>query len=165
MASLIARVTSTSPRAPLARLLTAPLGLDVWEVKPDHLVLQADEAQATRLEAMGYGVEQVQMLEPYLSTFATDAATTGYHSVASLEEDLRRLAEEHPAKTIVSLDPLICPCSTMNRIDLPHLVWSLESLVDGRVVNRIEVDPATAADARVALERMLALVGGPVTGD
>ena len=96
MASLIARVTSTSPRAPLARLLTAPLGLDVWEVKPDHLVLQADEAQAARLEAMGYGVEQVQMLEPYLSAFATDAATTGYHSVASLEEDMRRLAEEHP---------------------------------------------------------------------
>jgi carboxypeptidase T len=96
MASLIARVTSTSPRAPLARLLTAPLGLDVWEVKADHLVLQADEAQAARLEAMGYGVEQVQMLEPYLSTFATDAAATGYHSAASLEEDLRRLAEEHP---------------------------------------------------------------------
>ncbi len=96
MASLIATVTSTSARAPLARLLTAPLGLDVWEVKPDHLVLQADEAQAARLEAMGYGVEQVQMLEPYLSAFATDAATTGYHSVASLEEDMRRLAEEHP---------------------------------------------------------------------
>ncbi|MGY1692023.1 M14 family metallopeptidase [Geodermatophilus sp. SYSU D01105] len=95
MARLIARVTSTSARAPLARLLTAPLGLDVWEVKSDHLVLQADEAQATRLEAMGYGVEQVQMLEPYLSTFATDATATGYHTAASLEQDMRRLAEEH----------------------------------------------------------------------
>ncbi len=96
MAGLIATVTSTSARAPLARLLTAPLGLDVWEVKPDHLVLQVDEAQAARLEAMGYGVEQVEMLEPYLSTFATDAAATGYHTVASLEEDMRRLAGEHP---------------------------------------------------------------------
>jgi carboxypeptidase T len=96
MAGLIATVTSTSARAPLARLLTAPLGLDVWEVKPDHLVVQADEAQAARLEAMGYGVEQVQLLEPYLSTFATDDAAAGYHTVASLEEDLRRLAEEHP---------------------------------------------------------------------
>ncbi|MGY1703870.1 M14 family metallopeptidase [Geodermatophilus sp. SYSU D00697] len=96
MARLIARVTSTSARAPLARLLTAPLGLDVWEVRSDHLVLQADEAQAARLEAMGYGVEQVQMLEPYLSTFATDAAATGYHTAASLEQDMRRLAEEHP---------------------------------------------------------------------
>lgn len=96
MAGLIATVTSTSARAPLARLLTAPLGLDVWEVRPDHLVVQADEAQAARLEAMGYGVEQVQLLEPYVSAFATDDAAAGYHTVASLEEDLRRLAEEHP---------------------------------------------------------------------
>ena len=77
MAGLIATVTSRSARAPLARLLTAPLGLDVWEVRPDHLVVQADEAQAARLEAMGYGVEQVQLLEPYLSTFATDDAAAG----------------------------------------------------------------------------------------
>ncbi|RBY78930.1 peptidase M14 [Geodermatophilus sp. TF02-6] len=96
MAGLIARVTSTGTRAPLARLLTAPLGLDVWEVGPDHLVLQADEAQAARLEAMGYGVEQLQMTEPYLRTFATDAAVAGYHTVMSLEQDLRRLAEQHP---------------------------------------------------------------------
>ena len=94
MASLIARVTSTSTRAPLARLLTSPLGLDVWEVGADHLVLQADEAQAGRLQAMGYDVEQLRMTEQYLSAFATDAA--GYHTVATLEQDLRRLAEAHP---------------------------------------------------------------------
>jgi carboxypeptidase T len=96
MASLIARVTSTSARATLAQLLTAPLGLDVWEVRPEHVVLQADEAQASRLEAMGYEVEQLQMTEPYLSAFATEAAATGYHTVASLEQDLRQLAERHP---------------------------------------------------------------------
>jgi carboxypeptidase T len=96
MASLIARVTSTTARAPLARLLSSPLGLDVWEVKPDFVVLQADESQAGRLEAMGYGVEQLQMIEPYLSTFATAEALSGYHTVATLEQDLRRLAEEHP---------------------------------------------------------------------
>jgi carboxypeptidase T len=96
MASLIARVTSTTRRAPLARLLTAPLGLDVWEVKPDFVVLQADEFQVGRLEAMGYGVEQLELTEPYLSTFATAAAVTGYHTVATLEQDLRRLVEEHP---------------------------------------------------------------------
>jgi carboxypeptidase T len=95
MASLIARVTSTSSRAPLTRLLTAPLGLDVWEVKPDHLVLQADEAQAARLQAMGYDVEQLQMTEQHLSRFATEAAVTGYHTVESLEQDLRRLAEQY----------------------------------------------------------------------
>ena len=47
----------------------------------------------------------------------------------------------------------------MNRIDLPHLVWALESLVDGRVVNPIVVDPDIAHWARVALDRMLALPG------
>ncbi|HLT68907.1 MAG TPA: quinolinate synthase NadA, partial [Acidimicrobiales bacterium] len=52
-------------------------------------------------------------------------------------------------------DPLVCPCSTMNRIDLPHLAWALEELVEGRVVNRISVDPETAEWARVALQRML----------
>ena len=96
MANLIARVTSTSARAPLARLVTSPLGLDVWEVRPDFVVLQADEFQLGRLEAMGFAVEQLQTTETHLSTFATAAAVSGYHSVATLEEDLRRLAEEHP---------------------------------------------------------------------
>jgi carboxypeptidase T len=96
MAKLIARVTSTGARAPLARLLTTPLGLDVWEVKPDHVVLQADEAQAARLEAMGYSVEQLQMTETYLSDFATERAITGYHTVQTLEQDMRRLAQDNP---------------------------------------------------------------------
>ena len=78
---------------------------------------------------------------------------------------VNRLAAEHPDKTVVYLDRTVCFCSTMNRIDLPHLVRTLENLVDGRVVNRIAVDPATAADARIALDRMLALTQGPVTGD
>jgi len=66
-----------------------------------------------------------------------------------------RLAHEHPDKTVVSLDPIVCPCSTMNRIDEPHLVWVLEELVEGRVVNPIRVDAETAEWARVALQRML----------
>ena len=53
---------------------------------------------------------------------------------------VNRLAQEHPDKTVVSLDPLICPCSTMNRIDEPHLAWVLDELVAGRVVNQITVD-------------------------
>jgi carboxypeptidase T len=96
MASLIVRVTSTGARAPLTRLPTSPLGLDVWEVTPDFVVLQADEFQISRLEAIGYAVEQLQTTATHLSTFATAAAVSGYHSVATLEQDLRRLAEEHP---------------------------------------------------------------------
>jgi quinolinate synthase len=66
-----------------------------------------------------------------------------------------RMANEHPDLTVVSLDPLVCPCSTMFRIDGPHLAWVLERLVAGEVVNRITVDERTAQWARVALERML----------
>ena len=68
---------------------------------------------------------------------------------------VNRLAHEHPDKTVVTLDPLVCPCSTMSRIDLPHLAWVLENLVAGKVVNQITVDDETAEWARVALQRML----------
>jgi len=70
-----------------------------------------------------------------------------------------RLAREHPEQRITFLDKTVCYCSTMNRIDLPHLVWALESLVSGIVVNRIDVDPDTERDALVALQRMLDLPG------
>jgi quinolinate synthase len=71
---------------------------------------------------------------------------------------VKRLADEHPRLHVECLDPTVCPCTTMSRIDAPHLAWVLEELVEGRVRNRITVDPATACDARVALERMLAIV-------
>ena len=70
---------------------------------------------------------------------------------------VQRLDAETPDKTVVSLDPLICPCSTMFRIDGPHLAWVLEELVAGRVPNRITVDPETTEWAKVALERMLSI--------
>jgi quinolinate synthase len=70
---------------------------------------------------------------------------------------VHRLDNESPDKTVVCLDPLICPCSTMSRIDPPHLAWILEGLTSAEVRNRIEVDPETAKWARVALERMLSI--------
>jgi quinolinate synthase len=70
---------------------------------------------------------------------------------------VRRLANAHPDKEIMFLDRTVCYCSTMNRIDLPHLVWALEELVAGRVPNQITVDAEVARYARVALDQMLAL--------
>ena len=72
---------------------------------------------------------------------------------------VRRLADEHPDKRIMFLDDTVCFCATMNRIDLPHLVWVLENLVEGTVVNEVRVDADTRHWARVALDRMLALPG------
>ncbi|MCX6429450.1 MAG: quinolinate synthase NadA, partial [Actinobacteria bacterium] len=68
-----------------------------------------------------------------------------------------RLAKKHLDKTIVFLDKSVCYCSTMNRIDLPHLVWAMESVVNGHLVNQISVSADVAAFSKLALERMLAL--------
>lgn len=70
---------------------------------------------------------------------------------------VKRLATSNPDKKVLFLDKTICYCSTMNRIDLPHLVWAMESLAAGKVVNQIKVADGIARDAKVALERMLAL--------
>jgi len=70
---------------------------------------------------------------------------------------VQRLAIENPDKQVVFLDKTLCYCSTMNRIDLPHLVWAMESLVGGQLVNQIKVKPEVAKYAKVALDQMLAL--------
>jgi quinolinate synthase len=89
---------------------------------------------------------------------ALDAAPAGSSWAVGTELNLvRRLARAHPDKQIMFLDRTVCYCSTMNRIDLPHLVWALEELVAGRVPNQITVDEDTAHHARVALDQMLAL--------
>jgi len=72
---------------------------------------------------------------------------------------VRRLGAMFPKQNIAFLEKNVCYCSTMNRIDLPHLVWALESLVAGRIINQITVDPDVAKWARVALDQMLALPG------
>jgi len=66
-----------------------------------------------------------------------------------------RLAQEHPDKTIVCVNPNVCVCSTMYRVDGPHLLWVMENLLEGRVVNQIIVPEPIATQAKLALQRML----------
>ena len=68
-----------------------------------------------------------------------------------------RLAANNPDKEVVFLDKAVCYCSTMNRIDLPHLVWAMESLLSGHIVNHIKVDERVAHFSKIALDQMLAL--------
>ncbi|GGB49236.1 quinolinate synthase NadA [Fictibacillus barbaricus] len=68
---------------------------------------------------------------------------------------VNRLAQQFTDKKIVSLNPSLCPCLTMNRIDLPHLLWSLENIVEGNVENVISVDDETKKYAIMALNRMM----------
>ncbi|ADI25936.1 quinolinate synthase NadA [Geobacillus sp. C56-T3] len=107
-----------------------------WEV-----VQQADYAGSTK-----YIIETIRNAPP------------GTQWAIGTEMNLvNRLKHEHPDKEIVSLNPYMCPCLTMNRIDLPHFVWALESLEQGAIVNRITVPQDIAAEAKEALDRMLSL--------
>jgi quinolinate synthase len=90
-----------------------------------------------------------------IQEWVADAPAGSVIAVGTEIHMVQRLARDHPDKTVYSLDPLICPCATMFRIDGPHLAWVLEELVAGRVVNQIVVDADDAEWARVALQRML----------
>jgi quinolinate synthase len=100
----------------------------------------------------------VTSTEGIIKTIKASPAGTSW-AVGTELNLVRRLARQFPDKNISFLDKTICYCSTMNRIDLPHLVASLENLVSGNVVNQIKVDQDTKAYARIALNQMLALPG------
>ncbi len=117
---------------------------------PDGIVVVHPEVPHETVEL----ADQVGSTD-YIIRALADAPSGSTIAVGTEVHLVNRLAQEHPDKTVVSLDPLICPCSTMNRIDEPHLAWVLDELVAGRVVNQISVDPDTAESARVALQRML----------
>jgi len=125
---------------------------EVRERVPGVNVLVHPECRYEVVAAADY----VGSTEKIIQTVA--AAPAGSAWAIGTELNLvRRLAHQHPDKQVMFLDRTVCYCSTMNRIDLPHLVWALEELAAGRVVNQITVDPVTAEYARQALDRMLAL--------
>jgi quinolinate synthase len=110
---------------------------------PFDVVQSADLAGSTE-----FIIEQVRRAPP------------GTHWAIGTEINLvHRLELEHPEQRIQSLQKNVCPCATMNRIDPAHLLWALENLVDGHVVNPIRVPDDVRRDARIALDRMLALKG------
>ncbi|NHT19539.1 quinolinate synthase NadA [Cellulomonas sp. IC4_254] len=128
--------------------------VDVRAAVPDVTVLVHPECK----HEVVTGADLVGSTEYIIQ--ALDAAPAGSAWAIGTELNLvRRLAKAHPDKQISYLDSTVCFCSTMNRIDLPHLVWAMESLVAGRVPNRIVVDADDAHWARVALDQMLALPG------
>ncbi len=102
------------------------------------------------------GADHIGSTEKIIATIE-DAPAGSAWAVGTELNLVQRLAASNPDKTVVFLDKTVCYCSTMNRIDLPHLVWTLESLADGRLVNQITVDDQTAGEARAALDQMLAL--------
>lgn len=128
---------------------------------PDHIAaFRAEHPNGTVIVHPECSHEVVELADQVGSTerildWTTAAPAGSIIGVGTEIHMVQRLAADNPNKTVVSLDPLVCPCSTMFRIDAPHLAWCVESLVAGEVVNQITVDPETAEWARVALERML----------
>ncbi|WP_041592506.1 quinolinate synthase NadA [Terriglobus roseus] len=107
-------------------------------------------------------IEVVQAADEYGSTdyikkAIEAAAPGGVFAIGTEINMVQRLASEHPEHTIVCLDSIICPCSTMYRIHPSYLAWVLEALERGEIVNRITVPESVAVPARIALERMLSL--------
>jgi len=91
---------------------------------------------------------------------AVESAPPGTKWAVGTELNLvQRLAKAHPEQEIAFLEKHVCYCSTMNRIDLPHLVWALENLAAGQLVNQVTVDADTEHHAKLALQRMLDLPG------
>ncbi|WP_239254615.1 quinolinate synthase NadA [Listeria ilorinensis] len=85
-----------------------------------------------------------------------EAAPAGSEWAIGTEANLvGRIIQAHPDKKIVSLNPFTCPCMTMNRIDLPHLLFTLEKLHQGELIHQIHVDKPTTTNALMALDRML----------
>jgi len=130
----IENITDVRTKLPEAKILVHP------ECKHE-VVAEADVVGST--EAIIRTIEQ----SPVGSTWA----------IGTELNLVQRLANTYTDRNILFLDKTVCYCSTMNRIDLPHLVWAMENLNQGRVINQIEVDSRVASFARVALERMLAL--------
>jgi quinolinate synthase len=93
----------------------------------------------------------------FIANYVASAPAGSVIAVGTEINLVSRLAKEHPDKTVFCLDPVVCPCSTMYRVHPAYLAWVMESLVEGNVVNQIVVPEAQRRDAKVALERMLAL--------
>jgi quinolinate synthase len=93
----------------------------------------------------------------FITRTITEAPTGSVFAVGTEINLVSRLARENPDKTVFCLDPVVCPCATMYRIHPAYLAWALDGLADGRIVNQVQVDEETARDAKVALERMLAV--------
>ena len=94
----------------------------------------------------------------YIKRVVADAAPGSIIAVGTEISMVNRLAKENPNKKIFCLDSVVCPCSTMYRIHPAYLSWVLDGLNEGVVVNRITVDEDTAEQARISLDRMLAVV-------
>jgi quinolinate synthase len=95
----------------------------------------------------------------YIVKMVSEAPAGSVWGIGTEINLVNRLSKENPDKTVFCLDPVVCPCATMYRIHPAYLLWVLDGLMAGLVINPIKVEGQTAIDARVALQRMLDVAG------
>ena len=122
------------------------------EKYPDVNILVHPECTMEVVEAADYNGST-----EYIKSMIADAPADSAWAVGTEISLVNRLAAQNPDKTVFCLDSVICPCSTMYRIHPAYVSWVLDGLNEGVVVNRIEVADDIAQEARVALDRMLAV--------
>ena len=119
---------------------------------PDVNVLVHPECRAEVVQASDFDGST-----EYIIDMVRDAPSGTTWAIGTEINLVRRLQSQMPDKTIFCLDPVICPCSTMYRVHPAYILWTMEHLVEGRVVNQVKVDDLTRTEAKVALDRMLAV--------
>lgn len=122
------------------------------EQEPDINIIVHPECTFDVVQAADYAGSTNDII-----TIIEEAPAGSKWAVGTEMNLVNRIINQHPDKEIVSLNPFMCPCLTMNRIDLPHLLWSLEKLEEGEVVNQITVGADVTRNALLALYRMLEL--------
>ena len=121
---------------------------------PDVNVIVHPECTRETVDAANY----VGSTE-YIVKMVSEAPAGSIWGIGTEINLVNRLAKENPDKTVFCLDPVVCPCATMYRIHPAYLLWVLDGLMAGLVINAIKVEGQTAIDARVALRRMLDVAG------
>jgi quinolinate synthase len=134
-------------------MLFQPQHIDRWrEREPDIKVIVHPECTMEVVDKADYSGSTAQIIR------MIEAAPPGSKWTIGTEMHLvNRLKAAHPDKVIHLLSPFPCVCSTMYRTDPAALAYVLEALVEGHVVNQITVPGDVKRDAKLALDRMLAI--------
>lgn len=127
----------------------------VARVRREHPGIRVIVHPECRFE-VAQAADQIGSTEGIIKAIQASPAGTQW-AVGTEIHLVNRLSKELKNHKVMSLDPSVCVCTTMFRITPQHLLWALENLGDGNVVNRISVDERTRYHARLALDRMLAL--------
>jgi quinolinate synthase len=127
----------------------------VARVRREHPGIRVIVHPECRFE-VAEAADQIGSTEGIIKAIESSPVGTGW-AVGTEIHLVNRLSKTFPDRKVISLDPNVCVCTTMFRITPQHLLWALENLGSGNIVNRISVDERTRHYARLALDRMLSL--------